>query len=176
MRFLAPSTALSDALHRDINLAPQTLSTPNRDSAGAHGRRWLTCMQNRRTHARMLCADFLEARWTDKHGAQRRAVANLEDISASGACIHLDVPVPMGSIMRLSYQTGELQGEVRYCVYREVGYFVGVEFTAGWSLREFRPQHLLDPRTLLKASPAHAPRQTTTDERWSTAGESIMTR
>lgn len=98
----------------------------------------------------MLCADFLDACWTDKSGKRRRAVVNLEDISASGACVHMDQPVPIQTPMRLTYDNGELQGEVRYCVYREVGYFVGIEFTSGcsWSIRRFRPLHLFDPSRL----------------------------
>jgi hypothetical protein len=42
-------------------------------------------------------------------------------------------------------------GIVKYCVFREIGYFLGVEFEAGtrWSQRHFRPQHLLDPRRLV---------------------------
>ena len=30
--------------------------------------------------------------------------------------------------MRISYPKGELLGKVRYCVYREFGYFLGIEF------------------------------------------------
>jgi hypothetical protein len=39
---------------------------------------------------------------------------------------------------------------VRHCIYREIGYFVGVEMQAGsrWSKRTFQPQHLLDLRHL----------------------------
>jgi hypothetical protein len=53
--------------------------------------------------------------------------------------------------MRITYPKGELVGIVRYCVFREIGYFLGVEFEDGcrWSQRHFRPQHLLDPRKLV---------------------------
>jgi hypothetical protein len=45
----------------------------------------------------------------------------------------------------------ELLGKVRYCVYREFGYFLGIEFEPGskWSAHHFRPQHMLDPRRLV---------------------------
>ncbi len=33
----------------------------------------------------MLCADLVDVRWKDKSGRACRAVANLEDISQSGA-------------------------------------------------------------------------------------------
>lgn len=99
----------------------------------------------------MLCADMVDVQWKDKSGHLRRGVANLEDISLSGACLQFDQPVPLQTDLRISYPKGELQGKVRYCVYREIGYFLGVEFEAGsrWSARHFRPQHLLDPRQLV---------------------------
>jgi len=99
----------------------------------------------------MLCADLVDVRWKDKNGRVRRAVANLEDISLSGACVQVDAPIAVGTTLRISYPKGELQGRVCYCVFREIGYFLGIEFEPGfrWSLRQFRPQHLLDPRRLL---------------------------
>jgi hypothetical protein len=100
----------------------------------------------------MLCADLVEVHWRDQAGRGRRIVANLEDISLSGACIQVDKPIPLQTDIRMSYPNGELLGTVRYCVYREIGYFLGVEFRAGsrWSQRSFKPQHMLDPRRLLK--------------------------
>jgi hypothetical protein len=108
-------------------------------------------MQNRRVEARMLCADLVDVRWKDKSGRTRRTVANLEDISLSGACVQVDLPIPLQTTLQISYPKGELQGRVCYCIYREIGYFLGVEFEPGfrWSLRHFRPQHLLDPRRLV---------------------------
>jgi hypothetical protein len=108
-------------------------------------------MQNRRAEPRMLCADLVDVQWLDKTGRVRRAIANLEDISISGACVQVDTPIPLQTTLRISYPKGELQGRVCYCVYREIGYFLGVEFEPGfrWSLRQFRPQHLLDPRRLV---------------------------
>ncbi len=108
-------------------------------------------MHNRRSEPRMLCADLVDVCWKDKNGRTRHAVANLEDISLSGACIQVDKPVPLGSPMRISYPHGQLQGQVCYCVCRDDVYYLGVEFDPGchWSPRQFRPQHLLDPRTLV---------------------------
>jgi hypothetical protein len=36
-------------------------------------------------------------------------------------------------------------------VYREIGYFLGIEFEPGsrWSEQQFKPQHMLDPRRLV---------------------------
>ncbi len=99
----------------------------------------------------MLCADLVDVEWRDKSGRARRTVANLEDISLSGACLQLDVAIPPRTALRISYPKGDLIGRVRYCVYREIGYFLGVEFDPGcsWSQRNFKPLHLLDPRRLV---------------------------
>lgn len=109
-------------------------------------------MHNRRAETRMLCADLVDVQWKDRNGRIRRAVANLEDISLSGACIQVESPIPIETALRISYPKGELQGRVCYCVFREIGYFLGIEFEPGfrWSMRQFRPQHLLDPRQLIQ--------------------------
>jgi len=108
-------------------------------------------MLDRRIEPRMLCADLVDVKWKDQTGRSRRGVANLEDISLSGACLQVERPVPLGTSFRISYPSGELVGTVRYCVFREIGYFLGIEFDPGnrWSQRQYRPQHLLDPRRLV---------------------------
>ncbi len=108
-------------------------------------------MIDRRVEPRMLCADLVDVRWKDPTSRTRRVVANLEDISLSGACLQMDRPIPLNTPVRISYPNGELSGQVRYCVFREIGYFIGVEFDPGcrWSQRDYRPQHLLDPRRLV---------------------------
>lgn len=108
-------------------------------------------MRNRRIEPRMLCADLVEIQWRDQTGRRRRAMANLEDISLSGACLQVERPIPLGCAVRVAYPSGELAGAVKYCIFREIGYFLGVEFEPGtrWSPRSFRPQHLLDPRRMV---------------------------
>lgn len=108
-------------------------------------------MADRRVQLRMMCADLVDLQWRDPSGKNKRLVANLEDISLSGACLQVDAPLPVHTTVVISYPKGELQGRVRYCVYREIGYFLGIEFEPGikWSQRLFRPQHLLDPRRLV---------------------------
>lgn len=98
-----------------------------------------------------MCADLVELKWRDRSGKSRRAVANLEDISASGACVQIDVTIAAGTHVTLYYPEGELTGTVRYCHFREIGYFVGVQFEPGrkWSRSRFRPMHMLDPRSLM---------------------------
>jgi hypothetical protein len=103
---------------------------------------------------RMLCADMVHVRWRDAAGKTIRTMGLLEDISHSGACLQLETPVPLAAKISWDSHKHRFTGLVRYCVYREVGYFVGVELEAGsrWSQRCFKPQHLLDPQTLLRAA------------------------
>ena len=115
-------------------------------------------MLERRIEPRLLCADLIDVHWKDKNGRLRKATANLEDISLSGMCLQLDTPVPRETLLRVAHPKSRFQARVRYCVYRDTGYFVGVEFEPGfrWSLRRFRPKHLLDPRELLAQSAKRA--------------------
>src|SRR5262249_39574452 len=82
----------------------------------------------------------------------RRSQAILEDISASGACLQLETSVPLGSVVRWHSPKEEFAGVVRYCVYREIGYFTGVQFdpASRWSKAKYRPQHLLDLDRLIR--------------------------
>lgn len=102
----------------------------------------------------MLCADLVDVRWQDKKGRNYRAIANLEDISISGACIQLDEQLPLGVRVTITHPKGEYTGVVRYCAFRQIGYFAGVQFEPGnrWSQRAFKPLHLLDPRALISSS------------------------
>jgi hypothetical protein len=94
----------------------------------------------------MMCADVVQATWTEPDGQVRTADALLEDISASGACYQFELAVPVGVTLHIASPKKEFVGEVRYCVYREIGYFVGVQFEAQsrWSRKTYRPRHLLD--------------------------------
>jgi len=100
----------------------------------------------------MLCADLVEVSWRDKGGRSCRAVANLEDISHSGACIQVDTQIPLGVVVEVNYPKGRFSGEVRYCAFRDIGFYVGLMFDTGsrWSEKSFKPMHLFDPRTLAK--------------------------
>ena len=103
---------------------------------------------------RMLCADMVDVLWRARSGGEQRIMAILEDISSSGACLQVEEPIPLGVEIRWEQPSQAFQGHVRYCVYREIGYFVGVEFDASfrWSRSAFKPQHLLDLQTLVAAS------------------------
>ena len=103
-------------------------------------------MLRERSESRMLCADLVDIRWKDKTGRGRKATAILEDISTSGACVQIEGPIPENTTVKICLPKGQLQGTVKYCVYREIGYFVGVQFESSslWSKKTYKPQHLLD--------------------------------
>jgi len=71
------------------------------------------------------------------------------------------MPVPRETLMRIAHPRTELQGRVRYCVFRDTGYFLGIQFEPGfrWSQRLFRPKHMLDPRRLVALSLKRAARR-----------------
>lgn len=108
-------------------------------------------MEERRIDNRLLCADLVEVSWEDESGRKKRRVANLEDISLSGICVQMEKELPIGTAITMSYGDGELVGVVRYCTYRDIGYFLGIQLEDGcrWSTQHFKPQHLLDPGELV---------------------------
>jgi hypothetical protein len=111
-------------------------------------------MRERRSEVRMLCADLVAVRWKDRQGKTQETSALLEDISISGACLQTEIPVPVGVALQWRSPKAEFKGTVRYCQYREIGYFVGVEFDSSskWSRKSFQPQHLLDLKRLMRAA------------------------
>jgi hypothetical protein len=112
----------------------------------------LVMQDERRAEVRMLCADMVDVFWKDQAGRRQRAVGLLEDIAASGACLQLETPVPLGVEIRWQSPRRQFTGHVQYCVYREIGYFIGVEFDSAsrWSKKAYTPQHLLDLQQLVE--------------------------
>lgn len=108
-------------------------------------------MQDQRRVPRMLCADMVELRWEDERRQPQGVTALLEDISVYGACLQLENPVPLGTKVEWDSPKQSFSGVVRYCVYREIGFFVGVEFSGAcrWSKKTFKPLHLLDLERLV---------------------------
>ncbi|MCS6953376.1 MAG: hypothetical protein RMK57_02760 [Bryobacterales bacterium] len=108
-------------------------------------------MIERRAEVRLLCADLVEVEWKDKTGHTRKSVANLEDISRCGVCVQLDDPIPVDTPVTVRHAKMRLRGNVRYCLFRETGYFIGVQLApdSRWSPSQYRPRHLLDPRRLV---------------------------
>jgi ribulose bisphosphate carboxylase small subunit len=114
----------------------------------------LVMREERRSEVRMLCADMVDVFWKDGAGKKHQAVGLLEDICRSGACLQLETPVPLGVDILWKSPKREFTARVQYCVYREIGYFIGVEFDSAsrWSKKAYTPQHLLDLKHFLEDS------------------------
>ena len=117
-------------------------------------------MQRARAEIRMLCADMVEVCWKEPSGRKHKSTALLEDISPSGMCLQFEIPVSIGTRVDIHCPGHRLAGLVRYCVYQEIGYFVGIELekSSHWSRQEFEPQHLLDLEELVRRSARRADR------------------
>jgi hypothetical protein len=127
-------------------------------------------MIERRLESRFLCADLVTVDWHSPQvpdtrlGASevkddfRTVEAVLEDISALGACVQVEVPIPLGAAISISAGSGRtdikeptrFSGLVSYCVYRDYGYFVGIRFSkeTRWSSGIFEPRHLTNLEAL----------------------------
>jgi hypothetical protein len=85
-----------------------------------------------------------------------RTSAILEDLSPAGACIQFECPIPVGCRIAIAHPKGELRGVVKYCVFRDIGYYAGLEFdeSSMWSPERFLPEYRLDLEPLLAAAGA----------------------
>lgn len=103
-------------------------------------------MKERRAEPRLWCSDLIRVRVEGER--PRELTGNLEDISASGACVLFEEPVPPGTRVCLKLGRHRFPGEVRHSTHHQIGYFVGIRFEAGtvWSREIYLPKHMLDPR------------------------------
>lgn len=114
-------------------------------------------MPERRSEQRLLCAHLVGLRPSGPGGARRGVTAVLEDISSSGACVQVEEAAAVGAAMTLVIGRHTFPATVRYCIFRETGYFIGLQFSSGirWSRERVIPEHLLDPREVKgRARPA----------------------
>ncbi len=98
-------------------------------------------MHERRAEDRYLCSDLVKILIA---GAEE--IANLEDISPSGACVQTEVAVRVGAEIEILCAGCRLKGQVRYCRFVDTGYDVGVQFAqrGSWHPEVYEPQHLLE--------------------------------
>jgi len=103
-------------------------------------------MRERRSEPRFLCADLVKIQIHASDQMQTETLANLEDISPSGACLQLEAAVGKGAGIEMIWSTCRLRGKVSYCRFVQTGYLVGVQFEKcnTWDSQTFRPKHLLD--------------------------------
>ncbi len=116
-------------------------------------------MSERRLENRFLCADLAKVNWFVESGVCGAGEAILEDISRIGACVQVENAIPLGATASLAIGQATFTGKVRYCVYRDYGYFVGMRFedASSWSAAALEPQHLTDVGTLMQKASASAP-------------------
>lgn len=103
-------------------------------------------MKERRSEQRFMCADLVRIQIQADGEQPRNTVANLEDISPSGACLQLEAAVREGADIDLVCSRCRFKGKVQYCRFADTGYDVGVQFSKpqSWNRRRFEPKHLLD--------------------------------
>ena len=103
-------------------------------------------MLHERSEPRFLCADLVKIQVRGKRNQSGETVANLEDISPSGACLQMEEAIREGTDINILCSRCKLRGKVKYCQWAETGYNVGVEFhkPKSWNLRRFTPRHFLE--------------------------------
>jgi len=113
-------------------------------------------MEERRSELRLLCSELITLTVEDAAGWE--GTVNLEDISASGACVQLEQPVPRSAKVTVWLGGHAFGGTVKHCTQNEIGFFAGIQFDAGmkWSRAIYEPMHLFDPMqmTQLRSSAA----------------------
>jgi hypothetical protein len=116
-------------------------------------------MNERRLENRFLCADLAKVNWFVESGVCGAAEAILEDISRIGACIQVENAIPLAATVSLVIGQSTFTGKVRYCVYRDYGFFVGVRFedASSWSATAVEPRHLTDVGTLARKAGVSSP-------------------
>lgn len=112
-------------------------------------------MHQRRMESRFLCAELARVSWMvgpDRHQTEE---AILEDICATGGCVQLEEPIPVGSVIMVTFRGQRFDGRVRYCVSGEFGYFIGVKFAADtpWSRDLAVPDHMINLETVTMQIP-----------------------
>jgi len=105
---------------------------------------------HRRKKRRNLCAELLKVSWVEVDGRSRNEWGTLEDISVTGACLHLEHPIAEETDVTLHYPRGKYEGKIKYCISQQIGYSLGIAFDSGncWSRLDFQPAHALELRLL----------------------------
>ena len=106
-------------------------------------------MAQKRREPRYMCSELVNIVVRDDDRTVEEAIANLEDISPSGACVQLDEAVRLGADIEIVCSTCRFKGKVRNCRYFEGGYEVGVAFDhpRAWDASRYKPAHLLPIET-----------------------------
>ena len=101
-------------------------------------------MKNARAQRRDLCSDIVRFAWMATGGEPVTVDAVLEDISAGGAGLHTEQPVPAGAQAMVTLGEAVFYGCVCHSTPCDYGYFSGVRFASdtAWSADSITPRHL----------------------------------
>jgi hypothetical protein len=102
-------------------------------------------MAEKRSEPRYMCSELVNILIRHEDQTEQEAIANLEDISRSGACVQLDEAVRLGADIEIVCSTCRFKGKVRNCRYAGSRYDVGVAFDhpGAWDASRYEPAHLL---------------------------------
>ena len=74
-------------------------------------------MAEKRSEPRYMCSELVNILIRHEDQTEQEAIANLEDISRSGACVQLDEAVRLGADIEIVCSTCRFKGKVRNCRY-----------------------------------------------------------
>jgi RecJ-like exonuclease len=106
-------------------------------------------MAQKRSEPRYMCAELVNILICHEDQTVEETTAHLEDISPSGACVHLDAAIRLGADIEIVCSTCRFKGKVRNCRYAGGAYDVGVAFDQprAWDASRYQPAHLLPIET-----------------------------
>ena len=100
--------------------------------------------------ARYLCSELVKVEWQDKTGAFD-ATGILEEIWVDGTCVQTIGPMQPGMKVWIVARRALFRGMMSECEAHRDGYFWRVAFDSEsrWSPRSFKPEHMVNTRTVL---------------------------
>ena len=106
-------------------------------------------MAERRSEPRYMCSELVNILIHHDDQTVQEAIANLEDISRSGACVQLEEAIRLGADIEIVCPTCRFKGKVRNCRYAGGRYDVGVAFDhpRAWDATRYQPAHRLPVQT-----------------------------
>ena len=106
-------------------------------------------MAEKRSEPRYMCSELVNIVIHHEDQTVQEAIANLEDISRSGACVQLEKAIRLGADIEIVCSACKFKGKVRNCRYAGGGYDVGVAFDdpRAWDATRYEPAHLLPVET-----------------------------
>jgi len=99
---------------------------------------------------RYLCSELVRMEWQDQAGPSDMP-GILEEIWADGACVQTLYRMQPGTRVWVVARRALFLGTLTACEFVHDGYFSQVAFgsESRWSLRSFRPEHMVNTRTVL---------------------------